>query len=201
MVDAVARALIAVLVAFLAGCGDGCDEIDFLAAIFDTEPHDQSCEESYDPTPRDDGIRPGLLIARHIVSGDVLAIRDEYSGSGETLHQPVAVELAPSGDSAYIADGAAILQVAIPSGATTIVSNASHGSGPDFANPVCLEWEPGTGRLLVHDAGLDAVIAVDPATGSRSGTLIPFSPASVEEERRVRDDSIGVEYIVFRETE
>jgi hypothetical protein len=66
--------------------------------------------------------------------------------------------------------------------------------------PVGLEWETDTGRLLVHDQDLDAVIAVDPATGNREETVLSFSPASVEDERRVIDQHRRIQYIVFKET-
>jgi len=184
--------------ALLGACGSGeCGDPSFLEALLGIEPED--CREHGDPRPPDDGIRPGMLIALHIASGDVLAIRDEHTGTGVVLKDPIAIELSADGDHAYIADGAGILRVRIQTGDAVHLSDATHGSGVDFSTPVGLEWESGTGRLLVHDQGLDAVIAVDPFTGNRSETVYPYSPASIEEERRVRDDSIGVEYIVFKE--
>ena len=177
----------------LAGCaGDDCDG-DYL------EEEDLCFEDDPGKDPgfdiADDG---GKLYAVALGTTEPVPIRDASAGYGVALDQPVAIELLAAAAIAYVADGDRILSVHILDGRTKVLSSASRGSGPPLDEPVGLEWETGTGRLLVHDRGLDAVLAVDLLTGDRVLTLVPFSPASPEEERRTVDASAGIEYVVIR---
>jgi hypothetical protein len=127
-----------------------------------------------------------------------VSVRGSDAGSGVELDEPVAVELSQDAAIAYVADRDRILSVRVADGKTELVSGGSRGAGPDLDHPVGLEWDGGSGRLLVHDEGLDAVLAVDVVTGDRFLTLLPFSPASAAEERRDVDDASGDEYVVVK---
>ena len=177
----------------LAGCaGDDCDGVYL-------EEQDLCFEDDSGKEPErdiaDDG---GKLYAVTLGTTEPVPIRDASNGYGVELDQPVAVELLAAAAIAYVADGDRILSVRILDGRTAVLSSAARGSGPPLDEPVGLEWESGAGRLLVHDRGLDAVLAVDLITGDRVLTLLPFSPASPEEERRTVDAAAGVAYVVIR---
>jgi hypothetical protein len=56
----------------------------------------------------------------------------------------------------------------LASGDRRLLSGAGAGGGPDMLQPRAMALDAPRGRLLVADAGLDAVVAVDLATGDRS---------------------------------
>lgn len=189
-----ARGLLLLALVAPAGCfDDSC-----------TGFRDPSTNRCYEPAggedagPREVPPKPGRILAVDLVTRDVIPIRDDVIGSGPTLDQPVAIELSSDRAIAYVADRSRILAIRIEDGSTHLVSGAGRGNGVPLDLPVGLEWDGGSGRLLVHDGGHAVAIAVDVASGDRTESLLPFAPQSTEEERRIIDALEGVEYIVFR---
>lgn len=65
-----------------------------------------------------------------------------------------------------------ILAVNLTNGVRSVVSSTTVGTGTSFSNPLSIEYDnqtnTGSPRLLVTDSNVNAVIAVDIATGNRS---------------------------------
>jgi hypothetical protein len=66
--------------------------------------------------------------------------------------------------------GPAVLRVDLDSGERSILSDATHGGGPDWIDPVAITSGPSGPFVL--DVGLQAVLSVDPESGERSVALI-----------------------------
>ena len=79
-----------------------------------------------------------------------------------------------AGDSSHnrlvTVDGSARALVAVDpvTGTASIISDAVHGTGPNFDGPDGLVVEPGNNRALVIDQTLDLLIAIDLTSGVRS---------------------------------
>lgn len=84
-------------------------------------------------------------------------------------------------------------------GQRTTLSGNGTGSGPEFFIPVAMALDTAGNRLLVADDGLDAVFAVDLATGERTivddndfGSGIAYNPSLVEIELNPESDQVYV---------
>jgi streptogramin lyase len=109
------------------------------------------------------------------VTGDRTIISDADTGNGPgfgTLLGGIAIE---ADGNVVVTDGAqTVVRVDPVTGDRTIISDADTGNGPAFAAPlgnVPLERSivvEANGDLLVLDAGLAAIVRVDPANGDRS---------------------------------
>jgi hypothetical protein len=121
----------------------------------------------------DAGLR--ALISVDEVSGDRTLVSGPGVGTGPELERPIRFVLEPSSPNpcagtALVLDrllegGAALVRVDLSSGARSIVSDATHGFGGDFVDPVALELSGAAAFVL--DAGLPGVLSVDPITGDR----------------------------------
>lgn len=124
-------------------------------------------------------------IAVDIATGERILVADDATGSGTPLQGPRAVSLdipvGPTGQSmpanrVLVADEdlAALVYVNLANGSRTVLADANTGAGPALDVPVALTIQPADEvagipyRALVLDIGLDALVAVDLATGDRT---------------------------------
>ncbi|MHC4492433.1 MAG: hypothetical protein ACYTDU_12490, partial [Planctomycetota bacterium] len=59
------------------------------------------------------------------------------------------------------------LAVDLASGAVTVISDAQTGLGPDLASPVGVAYDAANRRAFVVDAGMGAVVVIEPESGDR----------------------------------
>jgi DNA-binding beta-propeller fold protein YncE len=115
-----------------------------------------------------DGIR-----ARPIGGGSHLApVSDGSHGTGVLFSSQVQREIYDAAhDRLLVTDAGpmpAVFSVDALTGDRTILSGYSVGYGPSFAAPLGVAVDASTGRALVLDSGLLAMVAVDTATGDRT---------------------------------
>lgn len=125
------------------------------------------------------------IMAVDLATSERTLISGEEAGSGPDLDGPAALSLnvhtglygqAAAADQVAVADPTAgvLLSVDLASGARTVISGGSAGSGPAFGQPRALTFDAGSevagvpARFLVVDAELGALFAVDPANGDRA---------------------------------
>jgi streptogramin lyase len=115
------------------------------------------------------------------VTGDRTIVSDASTGRGPALRSPQGIAVEASGRLVVVNYGrtiAAVLRVDPATGDRTVVSGCpvrrpvcppgrEGGSGPRLDAPLDIVVEP-TGRLVVVDVKLDAVLRVDPDTGDRT---------------------------------
>lgn len=95
-------------------------------------------------------------------------------GSGPTFDTARSVTYDDASNTAYILDGfyfsnvSTIFAVDLTTGNRQILSDNSTGSGISFSATTHIAMDTNANRVLVADAGLDAIISVDPATGNRA---------------------------------
>lgn len=115
---------------------------------------------------------------------------------GDTFAQPVAIEINDAQDTVYVLDAGnnSIFSIALPplpgSGCGAVTQLPQPAGGPDLLQPIDLVLNGS--RLLVSDARLEGIIAVDIATGTRS----VFSAADVPADPNNQNDFIGIKNMV-----
>ena len=121
------------------------------------------------------------LLYVDLASGNRTVIADSSTGAGPALDVPVAVTIQPADEVAGVPYRALVLDIGLDAlvavdlatGDRTVISDAQTGAGPDFGEPlaVAIEIDPTlglpTGRALVLDTGLDALVGVNLTTGDR----------------------------------
>lgn len=127
----------------------------------------------------------GAMMAVDLATSERAVVSGAGTGSGQDFDNPQAVTLdvytglfgqASVASRAVVADPSAgvLLAVDLASGARTVLSGESVGSGPAFGQPRAVIFDAGdevagvAARFLVVDAELGALFAVDAATGNRS---------------------------------
>jgi len=115
---------------------------------------------------------------RTILSGCADVACSSWVGSGDAFGEPMDLAVGPNGDIfvTYAIEGAsfgAIRKVNPVTGARTLVSGCEYqlcttslGSGPTFAGPFGITFDP-QGDFLVVDESLEAVMRVNAANGNR----------------------------------
>jgi DNA-binding beta-propeller fold protein YncE len=110
------------------------------------------------------------LFAVDLATGARTIVADGFAG-------PIGVAHDAARDMAYVLDGAVFLDVDLATGDRAPLPA---GSGPVLVVPRGFALDAAHGRLLVVDDGLDALLAVDLATGARSEIVGGFAvPADV----------------------
>jgi sugar lactone lactonase YvrE len=133
----------------------------------------------------DNGLRAVVRVDPQ--TGARTIISDATTGSGPALVRPIAIAVEASGAFVVIdfspgVSPGAVVRVDPQTGARTIVSDATTGSGPTFGTRALTGFavEP-TGDLVVIDAAHDTVVRVDAVTGDRnvisSSAVIGSGPA------------------------
>jgi len=117
----------------------------------------------------------GGVLAVDPVTGDrSLFSTNAGPGSGLILVDPQGIEFDTVNDRMLVVDSAlaAIVSIDPVTRDRTFLSDFAHGTSAtpdaDFVTPVQLEFDAIGNMIYVADAGQNAVIAVDPATGNRS---------------------------------
>ena len=112
-------------------------------------------------------------------AGDRALLSDATNGSGPMFARPIAVGWDPAREQALVLTGVrlvgedegserpALVGVDIATGDRTVLSSAEVGKGPPMTAPTAVVWDPISTRVLVLDAQLRALLAIDPATGER----------------------------------
>jgi len=138
------------------------------------------------------GTQGNLSIPRSIIVIDPItgnrnilsaATRDGEYGKGPGFSIPNNVVVQPNGRLALTDSGFAtnaVIEVDPATGDRRIISDATHGTGPELKGPVGITVAR-DGFLFVVDAGLKTIVKVDPNTGDRAilsdtthGTGTPF---------------------------
>jgi hypothetical protein len=96
-----------------------------------------------------------------------------YDSEGPRFDRPLLVDISvdPTGDVVYALEddpheiALHVLRIDLETGERTDMGDL--GSGPAFKWPRHLDWDSGTGRLVVLDEDRPAIFFVDPATGDR----------------------------------
>ena len=114
------------------------------------------------------------LVAIDLTAGGApTVLSNDNTGTGDLFGDPRALAVNAAGDTAYVADEGldAILSVNLANGNRTILSQGGGtptGSGPDFLQPRGMVLDAANSRLIVVDAGVDALIGVNLANGDRT---------------------------------
>jgi hypothetical protein len=119
------------------------------------------------------------LVAVNVETGKrSIASRFGLLGEGPGFAGPRSVAVwtsEPGNDVVFVADSTedALFYVSIDvetdtAGDRAVLSGASAGSGPAFARPIAVGWDPAREQALVLDGDLAALIGVDVATGNRT---------------------------------
>lgn len=106
-----------------------------------------------------------------LITGDRTVISDEVTGTGVPLPFMIAMAAHPDGQRIFVADDLHLVPVAVDvaTGARSLVDPTTVvGSGPVFEDPEGVAVDGARGLALVSDDGLDAIVAVDLATGERT---------------------------------
>lgn len=103
------------------------------------------------------------LVAVDLVSNVRTPVSGDGVGAGPALTGAADITLNGTGTSALvIADDGAFTTVALSTGDRASIPT---GTGPGVQTPSALTWDDANGRALVLDDGVDALVAVDLATG------------------------------------
>lgn len=143
------------------------------------------------------------LIGLDLASGRPKLISGGNVGSGPALGQLLfGVAVDPAQDAAYVLSllNHRICKVQLFSGSRILVSD-DFKSGPDLASPEDLDLDLAHNRLLVPDRSLDAIVAVDLTTGTRtilSDATHGSGPTLVDPERIAVAPAPGLALIVQR---
>ncbi len=115
------------------------------------------------------------LVAVDLSSGNrTVASASSGSGAATAFSLGFGVALDAVGNRAFVTSRGnnSVVAVDLSTGARSVASSASVGTGPSFVNPLGIAYDavtvPASPRLLVADAGLGAIVAVDLATGNRT---------------------------------
>jgi len=136
------------------------------------------------------------------VTGDRTIISNASTGSGPAFDNPLVPAVEADGN-IVVVDGKifgsgsvnAVIRVDPITGDRTIVSDATHGSGPDIGSPGGITVAP-NGDLLVVSQGVPGVLRIDPVTGDRSYAS-GGTPTAVEDQsgsNNPQEFSLGQNY-------
>jgi len=107
-------------------------------------------------------------------TGNLTLVSGQGVGGGPPFIRPAGIAVEADGQLIVMDSGglffghpAAVVRVDPHTGNRTMVSDATHGGGPPFLNPVGIAVEA-DGQLIVVDSHLEAVVRVDPHTGDRT---------------------------------
>ncbi len=115
-----------------------------------------------------------------VIDGERLALLDIdlddgsrglYTGGADlSLRTPVGLTVNEATGELLVADATldAVLAIALDTGAFRVVSDIDTGVGPDIAVLRGIVWDSTGARALVVDDNLNALLAVDPASGDRT---------------------------------
>ncbi len=123
-----------------------------------------------------------LTGSRRTISGGGTGFGPGFSRLSCMVLEPSVVECSSA---AVVVDmplgaPAAILRVDLSTGSRSIVSDATHGSGPDMVDPVAIEIDLGPldAFAIVLDAELQALFSVDLFSGDRVLSFLPELPGT-----------------------
>ncbi len=164
----------------------------------------------------------GVIVAHDPVSADVLYIYDGNNPRQRLFkfdtalgtHTLVREAATPSDnvssprDAAVTDDGTTLLlldaligikAVDLASGELSAISDATHGGGPAFSQPLMMAYDPDDGRVLVFDSDQLALYSVDLATGDRvvlsNNSGIGSGPAFADPEALAVDAADDVAFV------
>lgn len=114
------------------------------------------------------GTRHAAVVAIDLDTGD----RTFVSPFAAPVQRLQGITLDAANDTAYAYSGASLYAIDTSStaseGQRTLLADATTGTGETLQLPAAITFDASADRLLVSDAGLDAVVAVDPTTGDRT---------------------------------
>ena len=113
------------------------------------------------------------LVVVDLTNGNRTIIADDNVGSGVNFVSPVSIALDRANNRALVVDPGidALVAVDLSNGNRTIIADDSVGSGVNFSLPQSIvldERGRSSGRALVVDNTLEAIIAVDLSNGNRT---------------------------------
>lgn len=115
-------------------------------------------------------IRSDALFRVDPIRGDRAVVSSAAVGQGPLLREAQSVAVLPTGRTAFVVESSeGVLAVDLATGARTLVSGDSAGSGTPFKLPECLVLDAARDLAYVGDFGSPSrVVSVDLATGARS---------------------------------
>lgn len=146
------------------------------------------------------------LIGLDLASGRPIFVSGPQRGAGPGFPQLIsAVAVDAAHDRAFVVGEIPddVLAVNLRDGDRTVVSDF-FSAGVDFSSPRDLALDAGRARLVVADLGLDAVVAVDIATGTRSilsDATHGTGPALGNPERIVVVAGLDVALVITRDSD
>lgn len=116
---------------------------------------------------------PDALSSVDLITGVRTVLADATTGSGPALAEPYRVSHDPAGNRALVSilgPGApdAVFAVDLATLERTILSDATHGSGPMFSGPGDLVLDPANQRVLLGDLSDETIWSIDLVTGARA---------------------------------
>jgi hypothetical protein len=139
------------------------------------------------------------IVAVDLTSG----IRTPISPNGglNGVYTDLAIDIA--NQKLYAIGSGAVIEIVLAAGPNlgdrSTLSGVANGSGPDFSVSSAIEFDPVANRLLVADDALDALFAVDLASGSRTiiddngfGSGVAYNSSLVEIELDPDTDQVYV---------
>lgn len=146
--------------------------------------------EAWDIVLREDGSQafviannPSMLMSLDMVSGERVVISDGTTGSGPAMQTLGGLTLSARENRAYVIaydidlQRAYLLAIDLTSGDRSVLSG---GSGPNLETVNDLALDAVGGRVIVVDAGLDALVSIDLESGDRtviSDAVVGSGPA------------------------
>lgn len=105
-----------------------------------------------------------------IASGNRMKVGDNEIGFGDRFSIPSIFSYRNGTSQLFVGDVAqnAIFSLNMAGGYRTIISNASHGTGPTLLSIFDMHYDATEDSLYVADNSLKAVLAIDPDTGDRT---------------------------------
>jgi hypothetical protein len=147
------------------------------------------------------------LVAVDLSSGNrTVASASSGSGAATAFSLGFGVALDAVGNRAFVTSRGnnSVVAVNLATGTRTVASSASVGTGPSFVNPLGVVYDaitsPSSPRLLVADAGLGAIVAVDLASGNRtlmSSSSPTGSGIALDQPVQVKLDASGSRLLVL----
>jgi DNA-binding beta-propeller fold protein YncE len=126
-----------------------------------------------DPTARRafvlDAGAPAVLSV-DLLTGSRTVVSSATQGVGASLGGAVDLAVSPEGDRLFLVGPSRVVGVDVATGDRTLLSTTAAGGpgrGPGLLHPTSVVLSPAGDVLLVTDAALNAVVAIDLSTGER----------------------------------
>ncbi len=128
---------------------------------------------------------PAQILAVDPTTGARTVLSDGTIGDSPTpLRLPSRITIDPEGDRAFVLETSAtgtdgrLLSVALETGAITMVRADAVSASPPLAGATAMDFDLASGRVLVMNRDLDALLAIDPTDGSARIVSDNFAPTS-----------------------